>query len=415
MRFPLLVLSLLLLAVLSFSVISPFATGTAIADDNRSNAITQSNAPMAQSAPINQISFQTLKKPHKEVLTRQTVDVGAAIQIGHQDATNRLERYALLERFNHSPGQRGVVESALNDLRDDIRNERETARADRQRYLNGSITVDQFVRGVLYRHAAHKRHEARLDLLSSVVGDLDSPVLQILVNRLERELLGRDGPVQSQALGALRGTANDLHLYLAVSENGSVFAMQDGTTYLRTAYRSDLREYETATFELAAAASRAEELYPVAFDPEFNIGYAIRGRGGGSYLIESDLQFGGIESFLDGNTRNVFSELQRRELSEIVQPKIAESRDNQTRLLVNRTYAGGPLRIATFDNDTGEPVKSKVEVGNRRLNTGSDGVVWTLAPPGPSIHVRAIRDAGTVSMSVRSIEIRPINSTESGS
>lgn len=407
MRRPLLVGSLILLSVLSLGAGASPATGT-VADAAPG---TQQAAQTDGTAPINRIAHQVLAGDARAEVATQGVDVGAAIQISRTAGGETLEDYTLQERLRRSDDEVAVLGDGIEELAADVRRTRVRARSLRRGYRNDEIDAREFVRGLARQQAQINRQEERLAWFRSELATRDAPAVQTRVNRLERELLGLDDPVRGETLAAIRGSRDEVRVYVASSANGTVLATVGDGTHRRSVYRADLRRFDPATFGLPAAASRAEELYPVAFGGELGSNTAIRGRVGGAYFIESDLPFGSVEAYMDGHTRTVFAEVQRRSLSEIRQPETASKRANGTHVLVNKTYPGGPLRIATLDNGTGQPVSSTVLVGETRLQTGTDGIVWTVAPPGKTMRLRVIRDSGRVSMIVRTLELSAIDAS----
>lgn len=407
MRRALLLGSLLLLAVLSLGAgISP-ASGTAAGD----GLTIQQAAQTDGSAPINRVAHQVLAGDARAAVTTQGVDVGAALEISRTTGDETLAEYTLAERLRRTTDDVAVLEEGIDELANDVDATRERRSQLRRAYLAGEIDAAEFASGLARQQARTDRQRGRLAWLQSRLDTRLAPGLRSRADRLERELLGLEDPVQRETLAALRGSREEVRVYVAGSANGTVLATVGEDAHLRSVFRADLRRFDPATFGLPAAASRAEELYPLAFGGDLGSNTAIRGRVGGAYFIESDLPFGTVAAFLDGHTRTVFAEVQRRSLADVRQPETATKRANDTQVIVNKTYPGGPLRIATLDNRTGEPANSTVLVGDSTLQTGPDGVVWTVAPPGKTMRIRVLRDTRRVSMIVRTLELSAIDAS----
>jgi hypothetical protein len=419
MRTALVLVSVLLVQAIGGGVAVHQAPGTGGADvPVTSDQPGVAAAPAPGDALINRVAHLTLGQSSREGLSTQTINAAAAVSIGHGDAAARLDSYAFEERLIRTGEPAGVVAAELDAIAAEVSALRDSERALRGRYVNRSIDRAGFVREAVQLQARATRLRDRLSGVREVVDGGANDTLVTRVEDLEHELLGLGGPhrqqgllgpVRERALAALRGTAGSVDLYAAGSERGFVFATVDGSEYVREAYRADNHGPGNTLFSLSEAAERSRTLYPVAFNLSVSLGYGISGPGRGSYLLESDFAFGSLSSHLDGTTRDVFFEIQRRALTRVAQPASVTTIDNGTRLIVNRSYAGGPLRVAVVDNATGRPIESTVRVAGVRHPTGPDGVAWALTPPKAVFTVRAIRPSGNATVSARPLATTPVN------
>jgi hypothetical protein len=372
--------------------------------------VVAANETADEDAPIYRIAHLTLGDDGSAGLTNQSVDAASAVSIGRDDAAARFEDYATAERLNRTTDTNAALDGAIDDLEARVATLEADERSVRRQHANGSTSARQFVHDVAHVQARSARLEDRLARLEETAARYGNDTHRDRIDRLERRLLGYTGPVRERALDAVTGTRDALALYAAASDRGTVLAVLDGGEYVREAYRADRQAEAPDGISFLAALDRFEELYPVAVT--FSGQVSAKGLNGRNktYQIEKLLPFGSLLVLLDGNTRDIFHEVQRRQLGSMDQPASATATANGTRLVVNRTHAGGPLRIATYDAD-GRPTAAAVRVGDRRVGTGEDGVVWTLMPPESRVEVAATTPDGTVSLAVEPVAFTPVNGT----
>jgi hypothetical protein len=401
MRTALVVVSLLLAPAIASGVAPGLAPQPAATNDTS-----------GEDAPINRIAHLTLGEGSEEGLTNQPVNVTSAVSIGRDDAAARVEDYATAERLTRTNETNATLERTLDDLEFRVERLEAEERTAGSQYASGSMSTARFVHEVAHLQARSERLRARLSRLEGAVDRYGNASHRDRIDRLRRRLIGNTGPVRDRALAAVVGTQGDLRLYAAGSEKGVVFATIDGSEYVRDAYRADRQQQPPKSISSNAEAfNRFQELYPVAF--EFSGANTLQGvNGDETYLFLKQLSsVGSLLSYLDGNTRDVFYEVHRRQLPELNQPASVTATENGTRLVVNRSHVGGPLRVATYDADSENATARTIRVDDRRLDTGQDGIVWTLMPPKRQVEVTAVAPNGTVSVTAESIELTPVNSS----
>jgi len=378
-----------------------------------------------EDALVNRVAFLTLESPSRERLVTQPVNATAAVSIGRDEASGRLEAYAFEERLDRTEDPAAVIRAELDAVESDIDALETSERTLRRRYANASIGASTFVRAAAGLQVRALGLRFRLARVRAAIDRGQDDALVARAKGLEHRLIGPagagrqpavGGPVRERVLAALRGTGAPAHVYAAGSGDGVALATIRGSTYVREVYRDDQHSRGSGQFTLTETAGRAAQLYPVAFDLEVSLSTSIVELSRGiprtwSYRIESRLPIGSIQSYLDAGSRNVFFEIQRRDLGQEVQPASVTARANATRLVVNRSYPGGPLRVAVSHNGTGAPVDATVRVGERRLRTGPDGVVRTLTPPGGFLTVHASRSSGNVTATVAPLELTAVNAS----
>lgn len=340
-----------------------------------------------------------------------SMDVATALAVEHETAAVKIDRYAFEERFaaaQSDEDRRNRLFEATTRFNRRITALRSEHRQLRLAYRNGSIETDTFVLELARIGAESAALRSTLDRLNSLADRVPGLSYKGRIGRLDAALVGVDGPVRERARAAISGSGDPLRLHVSASAEGTVMATLDNGRYLRSAYRADMHPPDTTDgITLDEAASRIAQLYPEAYNTSIQRG--INGLGGGVYRITITLQQGTLTAYLDGSTELVFFEIQDQNLRTLTPTERVSRIQNETRLHVHRAVRGGPLRIETVDNRTGAAVPSTVVVGDRRLRTGDDGVVWTLMPPRERVTITAVRPTGNVSITVRPLPPQPVN------
>lgn len=344
-----------------------------------------------------------LDSPTRSDVTTQGVDVSTAVSMQRESAVAGIDRRALevaFARAEDEQARRELLFEAATDVEiaiSALHSERRDLRSD---YLNGTITAEDYARSRAKTTVRVERLQGDIELIRELSNRVPQLSMRSRLEALEVSLTGTSGPVTERVGATMTGEQPSFEAYLAVSGNGRVLAMVSDGEYVREAYRSDVWTPDTTSgIGFAQAEGRMGELYPVAFNSSWNLGTGMVEHGAGTYRITMEVREGNVVTYLDGDTQNVFFEVQRFRLASIEPGPSVSASDNGTRLAVNRTHDGGPLRIATFDNSTGTPTDVPVFVDGREYRTGSGGVVWVVDPEG-STRVVATAEGGNVSLTV---------------
>lgn len=357
---------------------------------------------------IDDVAILTLNGSARTSFATPSMDVATAVAIQRGGAAARLDQLALKERLaaasSNDEREQLLFEAAtaaeirIADLRDE-------QRALRSAYVDREIDTATFVRRLALLHTRADRLRTRLAAIGAQADRLPRFSMNSRIQLLESKLIGSRGPVRERATAALRGDEPPARLYVSASVDGHELAMLQDGRYVRAAYRSDLQTPDSvSSFSLDAADSRAFSLYPVAYNDSRQPGFGqnIDGTiGGNIYLVQLTFPSGSVNAYLDDGTRTVFFEIHERRLDLLGPRPGTEATANGTRLVVNRSFPGGPLEVTVTDNATGEPVSATVLVDGARFETGPDGSVWTLGPASVTFDVTAVRPGGNVTVSVR--------------
>jgi len=350
-----------------------------------------------------------LDSPSRSDVSTQGVDVSTAVAIQHDAARSAIDRRAFEISFGGAEDdqeRRELVFQAATDVEIGISGLRADNRALRSDYANGTVGPGAYVRGRAESNARADQLRTDLELIQRYADRVPQLTMRSRLESLRVALTGADGPVSDRLEATIVGEEPTTSVYVRASSDGRVLSVITGEQYVREAYRSDVWTPDTTTgVAFDEAVARTNELYPVAFNSSRNIGRGVGEHGAGTYQISMEVREGDIVTYLDGDTRNVFFETQRFGLAAIESGPAVEASDNGTRLVVNRSYDGGPLRIAAFDNTTRTPVDVTTVVDGSPYRTGPDGAVWVLDPAG-STEVVAVGEAGNVS-----VDVLPISPT----
>lgn len=367
--------------------------------------------PTAAVTALDDVAVLTLNGSSRASFATESMDVATGLAVRHDAATARLDRYALDERFTNTASTEArktllfesatAVEIRIAGLRDD-------ERALRDAYMARDIDTETFVRRLVRLHARVSSLRAALDRVQAHADDIPQFSIRGRARLLDAALFGFEGPVRGRALTAMEGEAPPTRLFVTVSESGLVLSTIEDGRFVREAYRADHRETETVSgMSVNEAAALAEQLYPVAYNATTSIRTGIIGLSGGLYRLDIELRQGLVTSYLDGATRSIFYEVQERRLDLLEPRPAAIGVENETRLVVNRSYPGGPLTVTVTNDATGEPLPATVLVEGTRFVTGSDGMVWVLTPAAP-FEVTAVGPNGNVTVSVRPLAETPV-------
>lgn len=326
------------------------------------------------------------------------VDVGPAIGIATANASNRLGTLEAVERLRAvDEAERGA------QLRNEV--DRIERRADalaqvQRRALRAYVRNETTSTELLVRLARLDREaralEERNRRLSRLANRSDIAFDREQFDRLDRELGLYTGPVRARVAAALAGESPARRVYVAATPQGVVLSTLTDEAYLREAYRGDLRrpgeEELTPRDTLEAVASHYPEAWASRESATFDGGQIGRG--------QVEYAGGTLTAMVAGGNGRVFVDEHRQPLESAATSRTVVNTRDGLRLLVNRTYAGGPMRIELRDAG-GNRVNANVTVGPEGGesasvgHTGADGVLWAL-PPGERFTVVAIRGQSVV-------------------
>lgn len=376
---------------------SPGDATTGPAAVTGSSGVAQADRPPAPDGAVRMLDVPP-NASTRSALDGAYVDLGPALRFGTAGASHRLETIQAVERVRSVPdAERGAQ---LRRELDRIRTRTDALRTEQRRAFEAYARNDTTSTALLIRlarvHRTARALEARLARLSRLANrsgvDLDRKRLE----RLRRELGLYTGPVRARAAAALAGESPPQRFYVAAGPRGVVLATLTENAYLREAYRDDLRRVNDRELSPRKTLEIVSQAYPRA--------WANRQRasvdGGRIGTGRIDYGNGTLSVAIGSGNGRVFADEHRQVLGPAATNVTAVNTRDGLRLTVNRTYAGGPMRVEIRDAD-GNRIDASVTVGPAGGEsvtvgrTGSDGVLWTLTP-GERYTVVAIRDQSVV-------------------
>ncbi|MFB6127233.1 MAG: hypothetical protein ABEJ79_08100 [Halolamina sp.] len=373
-----------------------------VASDNAAQATPATTATV--SAPNGSNATRVMSIPGPAVqrtgVERYAVNVGAAATFGANASAIRMRTLAVVARVEDAPtneSRADRIRAALDDVRTRTTALRQRRAETLAAFNAGELGARRFVvRLARYRLEAMALRD-RVSRLRTLASDTPGVSGEAAVE-LQFELQTFDGPVRQRAAESLAGRASPTRVYVETGPQGVELATVDGGSYSREAIRGALREEGDARVDELDALNVTARSYPEIWRTRTTDGQVI----GPSSLLVTQVRHerGRLTAFVDADSREVFKEYQRRPLSSFVNRSAAVNVRSNLRLVVNRSYPGGPLRITVTDAETDEPVDATVtiNIGSSRTlyvgPTGEDGTAWALSPSG-SYGVTAVADGGT--------------------
>jgi hypothetical protein len=348
-------------------------------------------APGNDSRPVHVLDIPPTQVT-RTAIDRRTVDLGPALGFAANGSSYRLKTLATIERVESAEEpevRRARVLDAVAELETGI----ETLRTARSEAVAAYAAGDLTARGLLVRLARVDARARALDQrrarLAAVAADSEA-LTEADANRISAVRVKLDtfhGPVREHVVSVLRGEAPPTRFYVAAGPDSVVLSMIRGDRYVREVFRGDLRTVDGQQVGIEGATVAFRGAYPVVYDTLVNNTTDVAGQAG-TFRVQLRHSRGGLVAYVDGGSGRVFRELQTRPLSTFGRNDTVTSTRDGFRLTINRTYAGGPMRVSVVDAATGEPANFTITMGPPQGEsttvgaTGPDGVLWTLAPTG---------------------------------
>lgn len=305
---------------------------------------------------------------------------------------------AVQERLDAAPNasaRRDVLQNYTEAAAADVQALQEDERQARQAYVQGEITREEYAQKLAIIHA-------KASHLSRFLGGRAGPEpslysyasryssVQSRVAFLNEELQYLMGPVRSEMANAIQGDREPIRVFVAASEQGfELTRIQETGVYVRSAYRADNTDTDSSGARSIEAILRiAPTLYPWA------IGENLSGPGSlaatpipahGTIRTTITHPHGRIYALVDHTTEQVYYEVQHKRLDTLPVEYRFNRTENGTRVLVSRSYPGGPIQVRVLDVSEGEPspyIGNPVTVNGTTRETDFNGVAWFVSPNG---------------------------------
>ncbi|NEU58478.1 hypothetical protein [Halorussus sp. MSC15.2] len=300
---------------------------------------------------------------------------------------------------------------ALNRFRYRIENRIISLKANEQQatqaFSNGTISKSEYVRTLASIDAEVADIRKLITEMRTRANSVPRFEMQTEAHTLRGKLVSLEGPVRNRITAAIRGEEPPIRVYVGTGTNGIVLSTIVNGKYVREIVRHDRRN-PAASGDSTLGSARKDIInqYRWAFENRKSTATNALYGTNNIYRMQMTHTHGKLVVYYDGGTESVFREMQHKRLNGETPlptgPSVSNTSENVT-LTVNRTFAGGPLRVK-LTNATGAPVQGDVTVaGDPVGRTNSDGVLWTLGPAEPS-RVSATYDFTTVNVTAAPVE-----------
>jgi hypothetical protein len=198
---------------------------------------------------------------------------------------------------------------------------------------------------------------------------------------LARELDIYTGPVRARVAAALTGDAPATRTYVATTPRGVTLAVLTESGYVRETYRGELRRTGGDPLDDLGARRAVAAAYPSVWSAR----QAVDSDAAGVSTVRVTYDGGELAATVGAANRRVFRDVHRQSFGVAGTDTPAVNTRDGLRLTVNRSYAGGPMRVR-LETEDGEAVNASLTVGPEGGNsvpvgsTGQDGERWVLAP-----------------------------------
>lgn len=232
----------------------------------------------------------------------------------------------------------------------------------------------------------------RLDVVKNLAAETEG--FNLNTENLQLRLAVYQGPIRSHAVDVARGEADPNRVFVESTTDGLVLATIVDGTYVREVFRDDKWDRGASGFEdVSDARNVTTSAYPEIADSDTSTlgsGTPVR--------VTLNHDPGQLRTFVSAGGGGVFVEHQTRELETFTEGESLNTTQDGLNLTVERTYAGGPVRVTVVDTETGKPIQGatvtvaadqgeSTEVGT----TNEEGQLWILSP-GDSYRVTVIDD-----------------------
>jgi len=319
---------------------------------------------------------------NRSTLADPDLDLSTALSMQDRRTNWRLARYTVTESFEAAASDAGrlaVLEAAVARAEQAVARLRQDQRQALTAYRNGSADAET----LLDRLGALQVSARGLDRFATRIAALNQgdavPTDASVKNRLLRvraELGMLTSPVRRIVADGVSGRATAPPLFVGVGEAGVTVSTVQDDVFIHDTVRLDNFADEPGTSNASEAIDRWATLYPDVWD-DGRVDFTGLN---GAYRAALPFAGGELVSFLDASTLAIYSETQSKTVADLPPGPPVTSVREELVVTVNRTYPGGPLRVA-FHTDTGAPLDGVVRVNGRRVGTtGADGVLWTVGP-----------------------------------
>lgn len=323
-------------------------------------------------------------EPTRTAFDRPSLALGSSLATDYDGFQTQLRADTLDEQLSAaetSEEQRQILNRYRYRIENRIISLQAEERDATQSFSNGTLSKSEYLRTLGQIDVAVAETRALIDAMQEhqSIRNMDTEA-----GTLNGQLVTLDGPVRDRIGRAVQGEAPPAKVYVATADTGVVLSTIADGEYVREIVRTDRRDPGASNQMTVLEAQQAiVDKHSWAYNNIGSSGIDAEYGATNVYQMWFDHSQGRLEAYYDGGTESVFKEVQRKQLvgedSVPPGPGVVDSSDDLT-LTVNRTYAGGPLRVR-LTNETGAPLEGAISVDGESVGrTSEDGVLWTLGP-----------------------------------
>jgi hypothetical protein len=255
-------------------------------------------------------------------------------------------------------------------------------------YANGNLSEEAFLRKLAAIHRAASALDSRLEKVESLALRIDVFYLDNKMQHITPLVTSLLGPVRERVVDALEAGAGVPEVSVEATESAVVLSLVEDGRYVRESFFHDNLQFDgsmnsryNGTLQLdqgTKAFSQAAKYYPWVWGQLRDIDQTPWGN---AYRYTPTHRHGQLTTYLDGYSGWVFREVQNLRLSALPTTTIRNVSDAGLRIVLERTYPGGPMRVEVYDAASGNPVDAAVSIGPESVGaTGGDGTLWLVEP-----------------------------------
>lgn len=341
---------------------------------------------------------------NRSTTAETALDVGPAVSIDANASSHELLTRRALARVRETddPGAALADELSRLEARADAlgRSQRAALRAFSAGQVDPRTTLHRLIQ---IDRTARALDDRRTSIVAAArARDADVPTERS--ETLGRELAIYTGPVRTRLAAALRGEAPQTQVYLSTTPRGVTLATITESGYVRETYRGELRRTGGTPLNRTAAQTAVARAYPSVWGAR----RAVTTQPAGVSEVRVTYNGGELAATVGSGNARVFRDVHRQSLGVAGTDATAINTRDGLRMVVNRSYAGGPMRVRVETVD-GDPVNASVTVGPEGGDsapvgrTGPDGEQWTLTPA-ERFTIVAIRGQSVVFITMDPVE-----------
>lgn len=319
-----------------------------------------------------------------------SAEAGVVTGSGLSEIEARYNEHLLDERLETATtdaAQRSAVRTHQDIVSQRVQSLRARERAAYQEYHAGQRTDAELLYEIAYIHQAAGVYQTWVEHTRDRTEETPGLDPGEEIGALTVESLLMQGPVRGHASEATLGVRENDRVYVTAAQRGMVLSTNRDGEYIREAYDED-RYQRNANFDIdeVEALERVDEQYPwiTEFDDVgLSRNFQTPSIQGGTYVVGIEHPHGALTTYVNTESGDVYREHQRLGHESIPTEELTNTTQFGLRLVVEETYPTGPAKITLLDEQSGQPLQGEVRLDNSTIGTtNSDGVVWTVLPPG---------------------------------